>query len=117
MKAADAVVAIAPNVTAMPASRNRQPASIVARESALRSANAAAAPVPQSRKITSPPHSRFGEPVTWANPLVYVAEGMRGALTPALPHMSLAVVTGAQLVILTVFCTLGLRSFMRRAVG
>jgi ABC-2 type transport system permease protein len=51
------------------------------------------------------------------NPLVYVAEGMRGALTPELPHMSLAVVTGAQLVILTVFSTLGMRSFMRRAVG
>jgi ABC-2 type transport system permease protein len=51
------------------------------------------------------------------NPLVYVAEGMRGALTPDLPHMSLAVVTGAQLVILTVFYTLGMRSFMRRAVG
>jgi ABC-2 type transport system permease protein len=51
------------------------------------------------------------------NPLVYVAEGMRGALTPALPHMSLVVVTGAQLVIMTVLCTLGLRSFMRRAVG
>ena len=26
------------------------------------------------------------------NPLVYVAEGLRGVLTPAVPHMSLAVV-------------------------
>lgn len=51
------------------------------------------------------------------NPLVYVAEGMRGALTPELPHMSLAVVAAAQVVIIAVFCMLGLRSFMRRAVG
>src|SRR5580704_6355677 len=65
-KAADAVAAIAPNVTAMPASNDRQPASIVTREPTLRSANAAAAPTPQSRKITSPPHSRFGDPVAWA---------------------------------------------------
>lgn len=51
------------------------------------------------------------------NPLVYVAEGLRGALTPDVPHMSFAAVAGAQLVLLTVFCTFGLRSFMRRAVG
>jgi ABC-2 type transport system permease protein len=51
------------------------------------------------------------------NPLVYVAEGMRAALTPDIPHMPLAVVVGAQLVILAVFSTFGLRSFMRRAVG
>src|ERR1700722_11036527 len=65
-KAGDVVVAIAPNVTATPASRNRQPASIAARELMPRSTNAAPAPVPQIRKITSPPHSRFGEPVAWA---------------------------------------------------
>ena len=29
------------------------------------------------------------------NPLVYVAEGLRGALTPALPHMPLPVVLAA----------------------
>src|SRR6201989_225891 len=65
-KAAAVVVAIAPNVTATPASRSRQPASIAARELMPRSMNAAAAPVPQIRKITSPPHSRFGEPVAAA---------------------------------------------------
>jgi ABC-2 type transport system permease protein len=51
------------------------------------------------------------------NPLVYVAEGLRGALTPDLPHMSLLAVVGALVVILAVFCTFGLRSFTRRAVG
>src|ERR1700722_17004364 len=65
-KAADVVVAIAPNVTATPASKSRQPASIAARGPKPRSANVAVAPVPQIRKITSPPHSRFGEPVAAA---------------------------------------------------
>jgi hypothetical protein len=65
-KAADVVVAIAPNVTAVPANRNRQPASIAGRELMPRSTNAAAAAVPQSRKITSPPHTWFREPVAWA---------------------------------------------------
>src|SRR4029077_1561400 len=65
-KAGVVVVAIAPNVTAMPTSKHRQPASIAALGLRLRSANAAAAPVPQSRKITSPPHSRLAEPVAAA---------------------------------------------------
>ena len=51
------------------------------------------------------------------NPLVYVAEGLRGALTPELPHMNLVAVVGAQTVLLALFCAFGLRSFMRRAVG
>lgn len=51
------------------------------------------------------------------NPLVYVAEGMRGALTPALPHMSLAAVVGALCVLVLVFWRLGMRSFERRAIG
>src|SRR5581483_3635538 len=40
--------------------------------------------------------------VVLVNPMVYVAEGMRGALTPAVPHMSLAVV-GIALVVVTAF--------------
>ena len=51
------------------------------------------------------------------NPLVYVAEGMRGALTPAVPHMPLAVVIVALLVISAFFWTLGTRSFFKRAIG
>ncbi len=51
------------------------------------------------------------------NPLVYVAEGMRGALTPELPHMSLAAVIAALLAITVVFGVLGIRSFERRAIG
>ncbi|MGH7648236.1 MAG: ABC transporter permease [Gemmatimonadaceae bacterium] len=51
------------------------------------------------------------------NPLVYVAEGMRGALTPALPHMSLLAVTGALILLTGLFWTLGIRSFARRALS
>jgi ABC-2 type transport system permease protein len=51
------------------------------------------------------------------NPLVYVAEGLRGALTPGVPHMSLPIVLVALVVITTVFWVLGTRSFMKRAIG
>jgi ABC-2 type transport system permease protein len=51
------------------------------------------------------------------NPLVYVAEGMRAALTPGAPHMSLGIVVLALVLITALFWTLGMRSFMKRAVG
>lgn len=51
------------------------------------------------------------------NPLVYVAEGMRAALTPAAPHMALPVVVVALLLITAFFWRLGMKFFMKRAVG
>ena len=51
------------------------------------------------------------------NPLVYVAEGMRGALTPSIPHMPLAATAAALVVLGVLFWTLGIRSFERRAIG
>ena len=51
------------------------------------------------------------------NPLVYVAEGMRGALVPSVPHMDLFVVTVALLTLLLVFWYFGLRAFLKRAIG
>lgn len=51
------------------------------------------------------------------NPLVYVSEGMRGVLTPALPHMPLGVVAVALVVISAIFLFLGLRTFEKRAVS
>jgi ABC-2 type transport system permease protein len=51
------------------------------------------------------------------NPMVYVAEGMRGALTPAVPHMSLSVVGVALLIVTAVFWRLGIRAFYKRAIG
>jgi ABC-2 type transport system permease protein len=55
--------------------------------------------------------------IVLVNPMVYVAEGMRGALTPAVPHMSLAVVSVALTAIVTFFWVLGMRSFNKRAIG
>ncbi len=51
------------------------------------------------------------------NPLVYVSEGMRGALTPGLPHMPLAFVFLALAVMTIAFWLWGLRAFERRAFG
>src|SRR6201999_3011969 len=51
------------------------------------------------------------------NPMVYVAEGMRGALTPAVPHMPLAIVVVPLLIVAGSFWTLGIRSFYKRAIG
>ena len=51
------------------------------------------------------------------NPMVYVSEGMRGALTPAVPHMPLLAVVAALIFIATVFWVLGMRSFYKRAIG
>lgn len=51
------------------------------------------------------------------NPMVYVAEGMRGALTPNVPHMSLTIVIAALVLVSAFFWTLGMRSFFKRAIG
>jgi ABC-2 type transport system permease protein len=51
------------------------------------------------------------------NPLVYVAEGMRAAMTPSLPHMKLPVVLAAMAGMTALFWTAGIRSFRKRAVS
>ena len=51
------------------------------------------------------------------NPIVYVSEGMRAALTPAVPHMPIVAILGALLIVTALFCRLGLRSFDRRAMS
>lgn len=51
------------------------------------------------------------------NPLVYVAEGMRGVLTPDVPHMPLWVACLAMVGLIALFGWLGVRSFERRAIG
>ena len=50
------------------------------------------------------------------NPLVYVAEGLRGVLTPDGPHMNLGVVIVVLTAMLIIVGWLGVRSFMKRAV-
>jgi ABC-2 type transport system permease protein len=51
------------------------------------------------------------------NPLVYVSEGLRGTLTPSLPHMPVLASLGALVVIITTFWMMGIRTFRKRALG
>ena len=51
------------------------------------------------------------------NPLVYVSEGMRAVLTPSLPHMHIVTVASALLILTGFFWILGMRGFVKRAVG
>lgn len=51
------------------------------------------------------------------NPLVYVAEAMRGALTPSLPHMPLVVSCAAMVAMSALFLVIGLRGFTRRSMS
>lgn len=51
------------------------------------------------------------------NPLVYVSEGMRGVLTPGVPHMDHLVVAAVLTVVTVVAWWFGLKAFYRRAIG
>ena len=51
------------------------------------------------------------------NPLVYVSEGLRAALTPSVPHMHLAAILGALIAITLLLLWLGMRGFRKRAVS
>jgi ABC-2 type transport system permease protein len=51
------------------------------------------------------------------NPLVYASEGLRGALAPQAPHMSMAVVLGALLIVDIALLVVGLNRFHHKAVS
>ena len=51
------------------------------------------------------------------NPIVYMSEGLRSALTPALPHMHPALILGMLVVFLVLLTMLGIRGFKRRVIG
>lgn len=51
------------------------------------------------------------------NPLVYVSEGMRAALTPAVPHMPVAAILAALVVLTGFFMWIGLKAFDKRAMS
>jgi ABC-2 type transport system permease protein len=62
-------------------------------------------------------------PIPWLkvgvlfNPLVYVSEGLRAALTPGVDHMPVASILVALLVVLAALAALGWRAFVRRVTG
>ena len=51
------------------------------------------------------------------NPIVYMSEGLRAALTPNLQHMPQWVVIGMLAGFLVLLTTLGIRGFLRRVIG
>ncbi len=51
------------------------------------------------------------------NPLVYVSEGMRAALTPGVPHMPIVSILTALVLLTALFMALGLRAFDKRAMS
>jgi len=59
---------------------------------------------------------RWLQIVTLVNPLVYVSEGLRAALTPNVPHMPTPVIFGALIALTTIFGCLSVASFRRRVI-
>jgi len=51
------------------------------------------------------------------NPIVYMSEGLRSAVTPALPHMHPALILGMLVFFLVLLTWLGIRGFIRRVIG
>jgi ABC-2 type transport system permease protein len=51
------------------------------------------------------------------NPIVYMSEGLRAALTPALPHMSPLLVLTMLTFSLVLLTTFGIRGFLHRVIG
>jgi ABC-2 type transport system permease protein len=51
------------------------------------------------------------------NPIVYMSEGLRAALTPSLPHMPPALILVMLTAFLVLLTSLGIRGFLRRVIG
>ena len=51
------------------------------------------------------------------NPIVYMTEGLRAALTPQLPHMSPVMILLMLCVALAILTWLGIRGFLKRVIG
>jgi len=51
------------------------------------------------------------------NPIVYMSEGLRSALTPSLPHMHPLLILGMLIFFLVLLTWLGVRGFKRRVIG
>jgi ABC-2 type transport system permease protein len=51
------------------------------------------------------------------NPIVYMSEGLRAAITPSLPHMHPALILTMLVVALCLLTWLGMQGFLRRVIG
>ncbi len=62
-------------------------------------------------------HMRWLQIGVLINPIVYMSEGLRGALTTGMPHMNSALVLVMLCVFLVLLTSLGIRGFLRRVIG
>jgi ABC-2 type transport system permease protein len=62
-------------------------------------------------------HIRWLQVGVLINPIVYMSEGLRAALTPALPHMNPALILGMLIASLCLLTWLGIKGFLRRVIG
>ncbi|RZU42575.1 ABC transporter permease [Edaphobacter modestus] len=62
-------------------------------------------------------HIRWLQIGVLINPIVYMSEGLRSAVTPTLPHMHPALILGMLVVFLILLTWLGIRGFLRRVIG
>ena len=62
-------------------------------------------------------HMRWLQIAVLVNPIVYMSEGLRGALTTGLPHMQSGLVLVMLCVFLALLTALGIRGFLRRVIG
>jgi ABC-2 type transport system permease protein len=62
-------------------------------------------------------HVRWLQIAVLLNPIVYMSEGLRAALTPAVPHMPSLLIILALLVSLGVLGTFGIKGFLRRVIS
>lgn len=62
-------------------------------------------------------HVRWLQIVVLVNPIVYMSEGLRTALTPGVPHMPTFAIIGGLLVSLLALGGIGIRNFMGRVIA
>ena len=62
-------------------------------------------------------HVRWLQYAVLFNPIVYMSEGLRAALTPALPHMPSWLILAALVLSLLLLGSVGIRGFLRRVIG
>lgn len=62
-------------------------------------------------------HIRWLQYGVLINPIVYMSEGLRASLTPALPHMNEAAILLMLAFFLTLLTWVGIKGFLRRVIG
>jgi ABC-2 type transport system permease protein len=62
-------------------------------------------------------HIRWLQVGVLVNPIVYMSEGLRASLTPALPHMNPILIVTMLITSLCLLTWLGIRGFLRRVIG